>query len=139
MGNATQSMYNSWFGSNLTHISNATGKDLVIGFKFTTIQLENINANAGLKNPIVDSSAQIQINFNRISWDFKFHLANRGFHQYRRRYTMEYMTIIDKSGIVLCENYPVEANRSFIITKDGIKPQKYGSSNFFEDTRGNIY
>ena len=139
MGNACRSCINTYFGSNLTHISNATGKDLVIGFKFTTVQLENVNVNAGIENPIENLSAIIKMKFNRISWDLKFNLADRAFHQYRRRNSMEYMTVIEESGNVICENYPVEANRSFIVTKDGIKPQKYGSSNFFEDTRGNVY
>jgi len=137
MGNEFQSSFNNVFGSNLTHISNATGNDLVIGFMFKTVELQKSIVNVGTvgKNPTAD----VKLEFDKINWNFKFKLANRHFHQYQRRTNLEYMTVIDQSGNLICENYPVEANRSFILTKHGIKPQKYGSSNFFEDTRGTTY
>ena len=53
------------------------------------------------------------------------------FHKKQRNTAYEFMTIVvikkDESNVKICDNYRIDANRSFIITKDGgIKPQMYG-------------
>ena len=53
------------------------------------------------------------------------------FHKKQRQTAYEYMTIVvikkDESNVKICDNYRIDANRSFIITKGGgIKPQMYG-------------
>lgn len=61
-------------------------------------------------------------------------ISSRDFHRYRRFEYLERMTIIADSGDIMTVNYPILANRSFIITKDGqLKGQRYGCKNLFED------
>lgn len=115
----------SWFGSNITHLANASGQTVRI-----IISGEIINFKKNLKDGI---------EFDKNCILSKFHLSDRNFHRLERCKQYEYMTILKNNGEMICENYEIGANKSYIILKDTIVRQKYGSDNLFEDRYGKCH
>ena len=125
-------MFNNIFGSNLIHVANAYGREIFVGFTSSVLELTEAEVNI-----VIDIMKTSSINVNlKFGFNSTVLIGNRSYHQYRCRTSWEYMTVIADNGVVVCSNYQIAANRSFIVTKDGILPQKYGSDNLFEDTRG---
>ena len=122
--------FNRTFGSNITHLANAYGQGLSVTFVNRYTRITGIDLSTGH----IEFSDE-----NAIST--KFYVPNRTVHKYPRSNTDEYMTLVcTNTRKVICENYPVPANKSYIVTQAGaIMEQKYGSSNFFEDVNGFIW
>jgi hypothetical protein len=133
MANNITAHINNLFGSNLTHVANAYGSKIFVSFSGSEIIIDNVKFKTDLKH------SGIEVALGRINFTSTVQIGYKDYHQYRRGNAWEYMTVVDTAGNFICQNYAIAANRSFIVIKEGIKPQKYGSSNFFEDTRGNIY
>jgi hypothetical protein len=133
MANSLTAHFNNLFGSNLTHVSNAYGSRIFVSFSGTEIVIDAAKFNTDFKK------VGVEIALKQNGFTATVQIGFGDYHQYRRGNAWEYMTVVDTSGNFICTNYPIAANRSFIVIKEGIKPQKYGSSNFFEDTRGKIH
>lgn len=121
----TQTLFNSWFGSNVTHIANATGVTISVIISAERIKIKSI------------SKSSIEFDYKGVT--SKFNISNRKHHRLERCKQYEYMTIQKSNGDLICENYEIGANKSYIILNDEIVRQKYGSSNFFEDRSGKCH
>ena len=114
-------IFNNIFGSNVTHIANAykTPENFVhIFFHSSKLPSHGKGLSSG-------ETEMITISYMK-------------YYKKERFNALDYCTIKLPSGKVLCSNFELRANKSFIITKNGgIILQRYGSPNFFEDEHGN--
>jgi hypothetical protein len=79
----------------------------------------------------------MEAEWNKAMNESLWRVPHRDHHELMRKQASEYLTVVSHDGMILCLNYPVYSNRSFIVTKEaGIKAQKYGSKDFFEDYSG---
>jgi hypothetical protein len=119
--------FNAWFGSNVTHLANASGGTISIAICENKMKISGIS--------VKDLGIQIE-NENNVS---KFKIKNRDFHKYKRNNSNDYLTVVGNGGEIICENLRIPANESYIITSDQVKRQKYGDSDLFKDEHGNKY
>lgn len=122
-----QNQFNAWLGSNITFIANATKSDVQVFVSSDEIKVKKISKDG--------------LDVENKTYESKFWIQSGKYHKLERVNAYDYLTVLnrDKSFLV-CENYKMGANKSYIITQnDEIRRQKYGSSNLFEDENGNDY
>ena len=122
-----QNQFNAWLGSNITFIANATKSDIEVFVSSDEIKIIRIGKDS--------------LDIENKTYQSKFWIPSKKFHKIERVNAYDYLTVFnkDKSSLV-CENYKMGANKSYIITEDNqIRRQKYGSSNLFEDEYGDDY
>ena len=122
-----QTTFNSWLGSNVTHLANASGQTIKVIISAERLKIKNIS---------IDSKS---LEFDYKDVTSKFNISNRNIHRLERCKQYEYMTIQLLNGDFICENYEIGANKSYIILNNEIVRQKYGSSNLFEDRYGKCH
>lgn len=138
MANWVQDFFNSTFGSNETYVSNAYSNTPYVYVYFTKEKLTLSELKLLVSNK--SANAETSISIQKITSMVK--IPQGDYHKYRRTSGIEYMTVMPVKNdgsfeSYICENYQISPNRSFIITKNGgIKPQKYGSNNLWEDESG---
>lgn len=127
-----QNVFNSWFGSNITYISNAYSKSDYVRVIFHRENFKITKLTAKFPDDMaVEVKPQEEMEVIKISFG--------NFHQKRRTDSNLKLTIFpgeqDQDPIVV--NYQICANRSFIVTNQhDLKPQMYGSNNMFLDEHG---
>ncbi|CAF0964359.1 unnamed protein product [Brachionus calyciflorus] len=120
-----QTTFNSWVGSNLTHLANASGQTVRIIISGDILKIKKI------------SKEGVEFDYNGVV--SKFNINHRSFHKLERCKQYEYMTVQKEDGKVIVENYEIGANKSYIILNNEIVRQKYGSNNLFEDIYGQCH
>ncbi len=135
MGNSVRAHFNNSFGSNITHVANAYSTSqnewIWICFHTTKLPLQSIQLAINMQ-----PGASIETEWQRVTGYALMRIPYQGVHKKRRSQAWEHFTIISHDGTFLSHNYGIEANRSFIITRQGeIKAQKYGG-NLWEDESG---
>ena len=133
MGNGFVATFNNKLGSNLTHIANAYGSDILVSFSGDELNIDYVSFKTDLENFGIDCA------LGKRNFTSTVRVGPRGVHQYRRDNSWEYMTIVDLNGKFLCNNYRIMANKSFIVTQSGVVAKMPEQNNFFKDHQGNIY
>jgi hypothetical protein len=143
MGNSFTGRFNSALGSNITYIANAYShsgfiwlifhsKELTTDQISMQIQLSQI-AGVVVPNPSVNKT------LNNVEINERVRVPFNDVHKKRRDTHYEFLTIFTKNRdqtdvTIICDNYKIFANRSFIVTNKGaIKESVYGGS-VWEDT-----
>jgi isopentenyldiphosphate isomerase len=119
--------FNAWVGSNVSHFANASGGTISIAICERTMTISEVS--------MKDLSIKIEKEKNV----GKFKITNRQVYKYKRNNAQDYLTVVRHDGVIICENFRIRANASYIITEDEVMRQKYGDSNMFKDENGNIY
>lgn len=122
-----QNQFNAWLGSNITFIANATKSDIQVFVSSDEIKIIRIGRDG--------------LDIENKTYESKFWIPSEKFHKIERVNAYDYLTVFNRNkSFVVCENYKMGANKSYIITEDNqIRRQKYGSSNLFEDEYGKDY
>jgi hypothetical protein len=105
-----RSLFNATFGSNITHLANASGGQVTAYIQCEQINITRIDVN----------NEKVNVVFERAANRSMFLLGDRKYHRYERLQCLEYLTVVDSIGNKICENYQMYANKSFIILADGI-------------------
>ena len=112
--------FNSWFGSNETHVANAySGSDhIVLLFQSERLTTDQISATIKFLNGTNDSEVKILV-IKKIEKQLVRVPFNQ-VHKQRRRTAYEFLTVFaENRESAICENYRIPANRSYIITNEG--------------------
>ena len=137
MGNDITASFNNTFGSNITYVANAYSRNenewIWVCFHTEKLSVESINLAVNKED-----GASIEANLAKSTNHAWVRVPYRDVHKKRRNTCWEYLTVISHNGkVLIAHNYEIEANRSFIVTKQGgLKTQKYGGD-VWEDERGN--
>jgi hypothetical protein len=117
--------FNSWVGSNITHLANASGDTISVAISEDIMTIKKMT----------NSNIEVENNTN-VS---KFNIIDRQVFKFPRKNANDYLTAISHNGKIICQNFRIGANKSYIFTKEQILRQKYGDSNLFKDEYGNRY
>lgn len=128
--------FNSWFGSNETHVANAySHSDCIwLCFQREKLTIDQVSINTNSSSVILNNKKMkeqlLKVPFNEV-------------HKQRRYTSSEFLTVFAKdlhgNVITICENYEIPANRSYIVTdRGGIKESVYGG-NLWEDYDGHYH
>lgn len=131
--------FNNNFGSNITHVANAystrENEWIWICFHKDCLALDKIKL-------AVNSSSEVSIEaeLKALTSDEWVRVPYRDFHKKTRNTAWIHLTVISHDGKILLQNYEIEANRSFIITKTGsTRAQKYGGNLWEDEYQRNHY
>jgi uncharacterized membrane protein len=135
MGFSITNHFNNWFGSNITYVANAysTSEDqwIWICFHTTVLSLEIIRLAISAEH-----NASIEANWKHVTCHKLVRVSYHGFRKQLRTAASEFLTTISHDRKWIIPNYVIEANRSFIVTRQReIMSQKYGGK-LWEDERG---
>jgi len=135
MGSSITNHFNNWLGSNVTYVANAhsTSEDewIWICFHTNVLSLEIIRSAITMK-----PNNSIEDNWKHETSHKLLKVSYHKSHKQTRSTAWEYLTIISHDQRWLIPNYVIDANRSFIVTRQRkIMPQKYGG-NIWEDENG---
>lgn len=123
------------FGSNVTHVANgysiSKNEWIYICFHTKVLSLDILrSAIENQPNISIENHWKDVINYEL------FKVGYRTVHKQKRSTSFEFLTIISQNRKWLIPNYQIDANRSFIITKERkIMPQIYGG-NLWTDENG---
>jgi hypothetical protein len=117
--------FNSWVGSNITHLANASGGTILVAISENSMKIKSVSTS--------------YIEFENNNNASKFNILDRQVYKYPRKNANDYLTAVSHNGKTICENFRIGANKSYIFTKEQILRQKYGNSSLFKDEYGNDY
>ena len=127
--------FNNWFGSNITHVANgySTSENqwIYICFHIKTLSLETIR-------PAIEKQHNLSIedHWKNVTHYKLLKVLYRTVYRQKRSTAFEFLTIISQDRKWLIPNYKIEANRSFIVTRERkVIPQIYGG-NLWTDENG---
>lgn len=131
--------FNNWFGSNTTHVangySNSKNQWIYICFHTEILSLETIRL-------AIDNQLNLSVEdaWENVTHRKLFKVSYRTVHSQKRSTPSEFLTIISQDRKWLIPNYKIEANRSFIVTKERkIMPQIYGGDLWTDENGLNHY
>ena len=131
--------FNNNFGSNITHVANAfsTSEDQWIWICFHTEQLSSKTIKLAIST---ENNVSIGSNWTNVTRYALMRVPYRQIHRQQRFNAWEHLTVISLDGNLLTSNYVIEANCSFIVTKEGgIKAQMYGGNLWVDISGRNHY
>lgn len=118
--------FNNTFGSNITHVANAfsTSENEWIWIWFHTKPLPTSVICATLD---ARSDASEENRWRTMTNYQLIRVPYQKVHRQQRSSAWEYLTVISHEKQLIASNYEIEANASFMVTRDGgIIPQQYG-------------
>lgn len=152
MGDVISAHINNW-RLNYTRVANAYSKAedqwvwLCIHAKSMTTEsiTRSLQINAGIQSgrPIAEMNLNQEENLRNVNEDDWSKIPYRDYLKKQRTHVYDRMTVVDHEGKLVCKNYVIEANRSYIITKEGgIKLQQYNrkhENSPWEDDSGKMH
>jgi hypothetical protein len=117
--------FNNNLGSNTTYIANKYPKNAQVIISNGTINIKEFE---------IHKDGVLKLKLESGTIDEQFEVPSGSYHKKERYNARDHLTIITNDNKVVCKNYTMPANQSYIVSKNGeLKRSKYGGSIWEEE------